>query len=923
MSMPSSRVRWATLAAAAVLLLSTLLSCNPTQPKFAFKHGERRGRLEKNGLRFVIMPDATTQLIEVDVRYEVGSREDPPGKAGLAHLVEHLMFQHRPDGPDTKPLMYFIMQNAVNMNAYTNADTTHYMINARAEQLDAMIKIEAMRMHYGCQTISEAEFERERDVVRNEIRGGNRTPEGLIPQIAMSSIYPKGHAYEQETGGNDQQIANITLADACEFMKNYYVPERAILIVAGGVKVEDTVASIEHWFSGVDKRTPAPRRKVEPVHVTRDEKTVELDIERPYLTVAWALPDATTEEGELADFGVWGAFFDAAVKANQYDCATQASPLQLGGKEAPVFMIAMELKGLDKADECLDLVMKAAKQAHRGWDQGSWEQIEESKNRRKAQFIASLEPLFGGRGNEMGDLVQFTKDFDFDSQGLYVFHALDKIGKFDPAKVGAAVKRALDPDKARIVLFKPSKEGIHGDKRSKVVFRTKSHEAIEQPDVDPTEARRPFRVATELKSLSGATRYQLGNGMNVVLLPVDSFPVISAQLIFDVGDAATPDNPQLASAAADFLSGPMDSEAVGRTGVQMGCSSTPDHTICGAHGMNIYLDVVVKGLERLIKAGTYSQSQVENWQKRVKLALKLRRSQQRLEFQRQQLAAIFGPDHPYTRTGAPTPSSVDQVGRDKLTDFKDKHYSAANATLIIAGAFDVNKAKALISSSFGDWGKGHKDAPMSPEPYKRTGPAFVGVIGDEDPQMDIGILYPSPAGIDGQQAARMVLSTMLNDGMWDIRAKLGSTYGAYANRDNRIGPSFYDMGGAVDAPRAGESLKAMRESVDALRQGTDFDTKFVRARRKIIQHLLGESTMSRELASRLGLIARYHLDPNYYNNLLQQVAAVSLAQVKALLAKELDPQNEVIVVLGDRAAVTKAFADAGITDVKLVEPDYK
>ncbi len=910
---------------AAAILFAAATSCNPATPKIAFKHGERRGRLAKNGLRFVVMPDASTQLVEIDVRYEVGAKEDPPGKAGLAHLVEHMMFQHKPDGPETKPLMHFIMQNAINMNAYTNADTTHYMVYARAEQLDAMVKVEAMRMHYGCQTISEAEFLRERDVVRNEIRGGNRTPEGLIPQMVMSAIYPKGHAYEQNVGGDDEQLSSITLADACQFMKDFYVPERATVIVAGGVQVDEAIASINKWFSGVEKRTPAVRRKVDPVNVSRDQKTIELDVERPYLTVAWALPDSTTAEGEMAGFGVWGAFFDAANKADKYDCATGSQPQLLGGQEAPVFLIAMELKSVDRAGECLDLVMKAAKQAHRGWDEGSWQQIEESKNRRKAQFISSLEPMFGigARTDTMGNMVQFTRDFEFDSKGLYIFHELDKIGKFDQAKVASAVKKALDPDKARIVIFKPNKTGIKGDKRSKVVFKTKSHDTIEQPDVDPAEARRPFRVAAELKGLSGAQRYTLGNGMRVVLLPVDSFPMISAQLIFDVGSSISDDNPMLAEKAADFLSGPMDSEAVGRTGVQMGCGSTPDHTICSARGMNVYLDVVVKGLERMIKAGTYNQQQVENWQKGTKLALKLRRSQQRLEFQRQQLAAVFGSEHPYTKTGAPSPSSVDAVGRDKLTAFRDKHYSAANATLIIAGAFDLNSAKALISKSFGDWAGGHKDKPMSPEPHKRNGPMYIGVIGDDDPALDVGILYPSPAGIDGQQAARMVLSAMLNDKMWEIRSKLGSTYGAYAGRDARIGPSFYDMGGSVDAPRAGESLRAMRENVESLRKGTNFDAGFARARRKIIQTLLGESTMSRELAGRLGQIARYKLDPNYYNSLLQQVAAVSLAQVKALLARELDPQNEVVVLLGDRAAVTKAFSEAGITDVKLVEPDYK
>ena len=179
------------------------------------------------------------------------------------------------------------------------------------------------------------------------------------------------------------------------------------------------------------------------------------------------------------------------------------------------------------------------------------------------------------------------------------------------------------------------------------------------------------------------------------------------------------------------------------------------------------------------------------------------------------------------------------------------------------------------------------------------------------------------AGVRSLGSLVLLHAFPLNARMWDIRAKLGSTYGTYARRDVRLGPSAYDMGGAVDAPRTGEALKTMRQLVDELRQGKDFDLSFVRARRKILQGLLGESTMTLELAGRLGTIARFGLDPSYYNNLLQQVAAVSPAQIRALLAKELDPANEVIVLMGDRSSVTKAVADAGIKDVKIVEPDYK
>src|ERR1044071_1719948 len=93
-----------------VMVLAVVAACARTTPQILFKYGETRGRLHKNGLRFLVMPDPTTQLLEVDVRYEVGSREDPPGKAGLAHLVEHLMFVQRPDGPGTLTIMQALQQ---------------------------------------------------------------------------------------------------------------------------------------------------------------------------------------------------------------------------------------------------------------------------------------------------------------------------------------------------------------------------------------------------------------------------------------------------------------------------------------------------------------------------------------------------------------------------------------------------------------------------------------------------------------------------------------------------------------------------------------------------------------------------------------------------------------------------------------------
>jgi predicted Zn-dependent peptidase len=133
------------------------------------------------------------------------------------------------------------------------------------------------------------------------------------------------------------------------------------------------------------------------------------------------------------------------------------------------------------------------------------------------------------------------------------------------------------------------------------------------------------------------------------------------------------------------------------------------------------------------------------------------------------------------------------------------------------------------------------------------------------------------------------------------------------------GPTAYQLGGNVDAERGGESIKAMRDGVAMLRRGDHFDEDLVRARRKVVSDLLGESTVTSEIAARLGFIAIHQLHPDFYRALLQQVAAVSPAQIQALIRSELDPAREVIAVLGERRQLERAFADAGLTGARIVD----
>jgi zinc protease len=875
------------------------------------------------------MPDDSTQLAEVESRYDVGSRVDPPGKAGIAHLVEHMMFQTRPDGPTTPPIFQTILDLATDMNAYTNWDTTHYRMTSRVENLDEMLKIEAMRMFYQCENIPEGEFEREREVVRNEIRAQSKA-ESQVFQHVEAALYPPGHAYARMIGGNDEQIASITLQETCDFMKKYYTPDRAVLLVAGNVDVNKTIESIEKWFTKIPKREPAPRTAVTSFTVSHDKKEIEADVERPSVWIGFPLPPQNTPEGELVQFGLGRLINELDEKADDYDFAYNVGGEIMGGPLAPIFMIQIELKGMGRLDEALEFAQKSTASAYRGFDLASYEDNEAYRTIRKAAFIRTLEQL-KSRTEQVATMVQFSKDFDFDSTGMYIFHELDKMSKFDFGKVSSVVKKYLDWQNAGIVVVKPNEAGLGQDKRSSVKYAAKSDAAFVDPPVDPGLAKRPIRNAGQLKTISSAQRFTMKNGMEVVLLPVHSMPLAAASLIFkNAGDASTPNNPSLASSAAQFLKMPENANAFTKTGINVTCQSDPDAMACRTGGINIYLDVMLKGLERKVKIGQYDQDEIEQWQKGVKESFKLKSTQEADEYVRQVASAIYGPDHPYARTAVETPDGAKRIHKDALDSFRRDHYNAGNATLVIVGDFEPKYAENLARDTFSSWDRGTVDKPVDPTPVKRSGPTYVGVIESKpNQQVTVTLAYPVRGGVDGQEAARRVLSGMLNLRAEDMRFKLGSTYGLYMFRQPAVGPAAYQLagggviGGTIDAERAGETLKELRASFDRLRAGDHFNEDFVRARRKLVSSMLAESTVTTDIVSKLGEIALYGLDTSWPNTLLQQVAAASPAQIKALMASELDPSHEVIVISGDRAHVEKTFADAGITDVKLIEPDYK
>ena len=229
----------------------------------------------ENGLRIVHSEDKNTQMVALNVLYNVGARDEHPDHTGFAHLFEHLMFGGSVNIPDYDTHV----QNAGGENnAWTNNDITNYYITLPRQNVETGFWLESDRML--SLDFNERSLEVQRHVVVEEFKQRNlNQPYGDVGHLVRSLVY-KAHPYQWPTIGKEPaHIENATLDEVKGFFFRFYAPNNAILAVTGNISFEDTVALAEKWFGPIPRRDVKPRSlPVEPQQTEERRLTVERNV---------------------------------------------------------------------------------------------------------------------------------------------------------------------------------------------------------------------------------------------------------------------------------------------------------------------------------------------------------------------------------------------------------------------------------------------------------------------------------------------------------------------------------------------------------------------------------------------------------------------------------------------------------------------
>ncbi len=217
-----------------------------------------------NGLRVVVAADHAAPIVAVNVWYNVGSRHEPPGKHGFAHLFEHLMFEG--SAQVGKGEHFGVLQEVGGsaINATTSSDRTNYFQTVPSAALATVLWLEADRM--GALALTQETLDNQREVVKNERRQRyDNVPYGRWHEVLGELVYPEGHPYHHSTIGSMAELDSAQLSDFTAFYESYYSPDNAVLTVVGDTSAEEVRELAEQYFGALEPRPRPELLQVDPL----------------------------------------------------------------------------------------------------------------------------------------------------------------------------------------------------------------------------------------------------------------------------------------------------------------------------------------------------------------------------------------------------------------------------------------------------------------------------------------------------------------------------------------------------------------------------------------------------------------------------------------------------------------------------------
>ncbi len=888
-----------------------------------------------NGLVVILSEDHRLPLVSTNIWYHVGPANELPGRTGFAHLFEHMMFEGSKHVPGNSHIRYLEAAGASDLNGTTDFDRTNYFETLPSNQLELALWLESDRMGYLPDKLDQASLTNQQDVVRNERRQNiENSPYGIVEEGVFHLLFPKSHPYHADVMGSHADIQAAKLEDVRNFFKLYYAPNNASLAIVGDFDSAQAKQLVEKFFGPLKRGAPVPKIAAVTPPITAERRAVIHDqVELPRVYMAWLTSsifkpgDADADmASDILGGGKSSRLYKKLVYEKQIalDVSASQQSLILGS----VFQIEVTARPghtaaeMEKAvDEELAAFRKSGPTAA---------ELERSRNGVETDMIEGLERLGGSGGvaDRLNEYNHYLGNPGYFTQDVHRYQSVttDSIRAFAEAQ--------LKPT-ARVVVYGiPGKPDLGADVPTPQNLKKGEGTGGESVNADAAWRDNPPKPGpAHPLNLPVPDVFKLSNGLTVYYDYRAGLPVVAADLVFNTGSGSNPvDKPGLASFTANMLQEGTETrnaiqiaDEAALLGTELSSGAGMDSSSIGASSLTKNFAGVLDLISDVVLHPTFPPDEVERRRASSLAAFADERSDPETIVTRISVSALFGPHNPFGYDNSGTEPSIKAMTREDMMNFWKANYVPNNAALVVTGNIPAGDLKVLAESKFGAWKSAELTMPkIGPPETTKAKIIIVDRPGAQQTMMRLLQLGVSRATPDYPALEVMnselggLFSSRIN---MNLREEHGYTYGASSFFIYRKSLGYFAVGGGirtdVTAPAVAEILKEIRKMIDTQMKPEELSLAKDSQSRSlpgIFETDFGEAGADAE-------IFVYSLARDYFSTLPERLNAVTAEDAEAVAKKYLQPEQLILVCVGDRAKIEPELVKLDLGAIEIRDAD--
>ncbi|MCC4265725.1 insulinase family protein [Oceanimonas baumannii] len=884
-----------------------------------------------NGLTVILNPDKSDPLAHVEVTYHVGSAREQPDQTGFAHFFEHMMFQGSKHVGDQEHFR-LINEAGGTMNGTTNQDRTNYFETVPANHLEKVLWLEADRMGFLLEAVSQHKFEIQRDTVKNErAQRIDNQPYGLVGERMDELLYPRDHPYSWPTIGYVEDLDRVDVNDLKAFFLRWYGPNNATLVISGDFDTEQTLQWVDKYFSPipagpeVERAKPAPALLKQNRHQTLEDSRIRM----PMLYMSYPTVWLGNEDEAALD-----------VLANVLG----------GGKNSLLYQELVETGKAVSAGAghyCSELACNF----------NIWAYANPSQNGNLAPLKEDIERIINtitARGIEADDVSKAVSELRADlilgldsAQGkarqlslgqvlrddpLYAINAWRQLADTSPDEVKAAYQRYLKNKPHALLSVVPT--GKTEWQAAEPDYMTPERDLPEHQQIDDL----PLRTVTDEFDRSRMPEpgkpvtttvpplWQETIGDNIELLGTVNSEIPAVSIIFALpgGQHAEAEGEAGLSAltaammnqGTEQLSNGDFSEALERLGASLNVRNGFYTNLIEVTTLTDTLPDTLKLVEELLFHPGFRSSDFEKVKSRMLESMAQSRNQPSWLARQGFKELMYG----NSRLGLPDdgmPENIENFTLEQVKAFYQRYYNPRNGHVIIAGDLTPEQAKRDVAF-LTRW---QGEAPVLPAVKVPEQPAEPGIYVIDMPGAVQSVVRVGRRALPVDATGPYFYGQLMNYNLGgnfnsrinlNLREDKGYTYGAYSYFSGNRDAGVFAVAGDVRGDATAEALQEILEEMTlfAAKGPTAEELAYLKSSYSQ-QDALSYETLGKKAGFLLNL-AMLELSPDYLTKQQQIVANVDAATLTEQAKKWLDPTKMVIVVAGDKAKLEKSLAQLNL-----------